>query len=486
MPQRGQLFSVQFSVTMRSPRGYHIYMVRGYELCSPCSTGCFPCSNSGCTRRSVPGNDGRCDHCMGRGLRVGQKFCNVPVNTPCMYAAKGCSNAASLLVSTGIYVCSSCHRSGVPCTNASVGCLGCVPAKTAQLGAVCRFCLKRGPPCRGPRREGCVNPSSKAGVLYPRHQVPNNSSMCTHCKPARCSHVGCRASVQASSWTLKLCRRHAAIQPSEGSAGLARNIFKFAHCQSARRQKNAKCHIRWCSQLGGILQRSSGAKVAVCSAHRRWFQEKRHSRFAGFRHGYGAARSALDDYEFGRMRSTSLSNDGTFVHACPHCHALYFKGEATSAGKFRLCCKGGALRHLPLLPPAPTFLAQLLTGFIANDYQLPHPPHSLAAILTNEPLQGEAKQLAANFQQHIRRYNSALGFASFTDSHASPPAAPSCCECFGNGYLVHIARSTCLHITRTRISYSWHLVSEPRKKSFILPAVSLGSSRRMRHSCFVL
>ena len=73
-----------------------------------------------------------------------------------------------------------------------------------------------------------------------------------------------------------------------------------------------------------------------------------------------------------------------------------------------MCCKGGALRFLPLLPPAPKVLAELLTGFVADDYQLEHPPHTLAACLTSERVSGDLKVCSDHFQQHIRRYNSAI------------------------------------------------------------------------------
>eukprot|EP00973_Karenia_brevis_P037314 5144077-Karenia_brevis.AAC.1 len=73
---------------------------------------------------------------------------------------------------------------------------------------------------------------------------------------------------------------------------------------------------------------------------------------------------------------------------CQRCRALHFECERSRNG-FNLCCRGGKLKDVPRLPPAPEPLAGLLRS------QTPS---------------------ADAFKQNIRRYNAALAFASFADA----------------------------------------------------------------------
>ena len=285
---------------------------------------------------------------------------------------------------------------------------------------VCHTCLRRGPPCLGPAGLGCKHPRMKNGTRYTRRQMINNSSMCSLCHPARCSVSGCNSAVHSSSWASRLCRRHAsAARPTAlARSSLAPSHLKFARCNISRKTAmlSSKCHIRWCTSVATSNKMHRGKNIALCSAHRRWFGTQRSSSLQCIRHGVNAARCSLEEYEFGHMRATALSDDGCFQHACTYCSALYFDCEANgSSRQFNACCKGGSLRFLPRLPPAAAFVAQLLTGYVAEPHQLSDHPHTLASILTTERLSGKAKRSPEHFQQHIRRYNAAMSFASFSD-----------------------------------------------------------------------
>ena len=64
--------------------------------------------------------------------------------------------------------------------------------------------------------------------------------------------------------------------------------------------------------------------------------------------------------------------------------------------RFSTCCRHGALKDVPVLPPAPTPLAQLIGA-----------------------MGGHAK--STDFHRDIRAYNGSLAFASFSDSRARGP-----------------------------------------------------------------
>lgn len=173
------------------------------------------------------------------------------------------------------------------------------------------------------------------------------------------------------------------------------------------------------------LKLDSGVTIAACSVHRKWYQKKRASTLHGYRCGYGAGRRQLDEYVFGNLLPVKLSPTGHFEHSCTHCHALFFSAEgnrrkkASGGWSTSTCCSNGRLRHLPLLPPAPATLAALLSGFVADDSPLPWHPFTSAGMLTGARLSGIELRQSNDLKQHVRSYNSALGFASFTDSLAS-------------------------------------------------------------------
>ena len=77
------------------------------------------------------------------------------------------------------------------------------------------------------------------------------------------------------------------------------------------------------------------------------------------------------------------------------------------------------MKHIPLLPPAPAILASLLSGHEAEDIPLAWPPHTSAGLASCTVLVGRHKAASVAFKQSIRCYNSALGFASFSDSHSA-------------------------------------------------------------------
>ena len=76
---------------------------------------------------------------------------------------------------------------------------------------------------------------------------------------------------------------------------------------------------------------------------------------------------------------------------CPRCSACYFPCEKTSS-EFWMCCRGGKLNGIPVLPPAPEPFAKLLKGTGAR---------------------------ARAFKDDVRRYNAALAFGSFNDARGN-------------------------------------------------------------------
>lgn len=76
---------------------------------------------------------------------------------------------------------------------------------------------------------------------------------------------------------------------------------------------------------------------------------------------------------------------GKMEHKCQDCGALHFLKEKNARGKYSSCCAGGNVR-LPPLSPYPVRFKNLLEGDTAE---------------------------AKNFRANIRKYNSAMAFASF-------------------------------------------------------------------------
>ena len=168
------------------------------------------------------------------------------------------------------------------------------------------------------------------------------------------------------------------------------------------------------------------------------------------RKGYlAAAAASVDDYISGRAPFALLSTNGVLDRTCTFWAVLYFKAEAVSASRgsvarrvFTRCCQRGAHASIPSLLDLPPLLASLLTG--QNDIALESVHGCLQGKLKTWP------QLARHFQENIRAYNCALGFAAYTDaqsghydtrtslSTASPTAPP-----------VYVLHGHAYHVTGT-------------------------------------
>ena len=191
------------------------------------------------------------------------------------------------------------------------------------------------------------------------------------------------------------------------------------------------------------------APVYVCKTHQRWFGPKDSSSGRGFRSGYLAAAETIDNYVCGSVPMARLSDSGAFTHSCIFCGALYFQSEAirvptgsVSKEIFTRCCKKGAHAALPLLPDAPELLACLLTG---------KRPRSDST--ERELLRGSLKtwpQLARHFQDNIRAYNCALGFAAYTDTHTTSTDTSSCLpSTSASAPPVYVLHGRVYHVTGT-------------------------------------
>ena len=370
----------------------------------------------------VPGNGGQCDHCLRNSLVTSNSDRFLVAPSTCSLKREGCDGSAYIRVPGIGVVCKPCHRTGAACHNAAIGCKGRIPFTRAGESTLCRLCVRHGLPCQGPDGMGCKHPVRRNSASMPRRQQSGNDNMCINCNPAKCSFEGCSSRVDTHSWTQRLCRRHATLKKRDGLQ-LKTQLHSFAS-RTFRRSStplgNKTCHIRWCTAEARHVELSHGSPVNLCARHRRWFRPQSLASGHGARTGYAAGRYSLDDYVHGQVRAFRLSDTGRFSASCSHCNALYFAAEANGPRKiFTSCCRNGALRSLPCLPPAPTLLAQLLTGFTADDHALPCHPFTSAGLLTSERLVGKEKSLSAHFCQHIRRYNAAIGFASFTDTMVS-------------------------------------------------------------------
>mgnify|MGYP003327103258 FL=1 len=118
------------------------------------------------------------------------------------------------------------------------------------------------------------------------------------------------------------------------------------------------------------------------------------------------------------MPSSKLSSDGTFQDFCSACGALYFLAECNGKSPFPFtrCCRCGSLADIPLLPPAPPLLAELLTQLKVEPYRLQEAPYSLIGRIMANRVPSDNKAQCQHFQEHIRSYNAALGFASYCDN----------------------------------------------------------------------
>lgn len=130
------------------------------------------------------------------------------------------------------------------------------------------------------------------------------------------------------------------------------------------------------------------SRGAYCKVHARWHAVQNRRTGLGYRVGYLAGKSKLEDFHSSSVLPHSLCVGAVLKKRCRYCRALYFGCESSRAG-FGLCCRSGKLKHVPVLPHAPAPLANLLSG------KARHSEH---------------------FKQNIRRYNAALAFASFNDA----------------------------------------------------------------------
>ena len=210
--------------------------------------------------------------------------------------------------------------------------------------------------------------------------------------------------VASSEFTAKLYQATAGAAASpvvrrriRGKTSVAKLGLAFAtEAKPASARGRRKCGVEWCDNRAQV--RLGGAAAdAYCKQHVRWFGRQAAASGAGYRVGYFAARARLEDFASSRVWVPVYGKKGVMDQRCPHCGALFFKGE-WGTQSFGLCCRSGKLKHLPKLPKAPAPLSDLYAGL------------------------GDA---AEHFKQNVRRYNAALAFASFNDSRGAGTERPA-------------------------------------------------------------
>ena len=214
------------------------------------------------------------------------------------------------------------------------------------------------------------------------------------------------------------------------------------------------CCIEWCQARGQAVVPGYDPPVAACKLHSKWLAVPVPGTSIGYRKGLFVARCKLDDHLFGHMRPSMLSQTGAFEHQCNYCNAYHFDTECVR-GKpgepsdvFAKCCNHGDLRDIPYLPPAPAALAMLLTGRAYQDVQYPRHPFSLAGRCIDGKLQGIAMRQHKHFESEARRYNTAMGSASFCDNFANSDHTPHPATNF-RGPPVYILKGRVYHTVGT-------------------------------------
>lgn len=183
----------------------------------------------------------------------------------------------------------------------------------------------------------------------------------------------------------------------------------------------AKCAIEWCDKRARTAVAGTEPPITACKKHAVWLAASVPGTKIGYRLGHFAARCKLEDYVFGRMPQTLMSSDGRFELRCAYCRALRFASERVKGTRdedrwvFAKCCNHGKLRDIPCLPPAPTELAALLSGKCVREARYPYHPFSKVGIITSGRMPLAEFQLHKHFTVEVRRYNTALGFASYCD-----------------------------------------------------------------------
>ena len=394
-------------------------------MCWHCSTGSLPCEVEGCGRRVADAVEARCEECISgslRRLRLPKKV----ASQPCKYASRSCNGTVP--AGGADAVCGVCRRNGPPCTGAPWGCRH--RCRKALSSRCCPLCARKGLPCRGKDKRGCLHRIKSARVDLPRRAAPHNKDLCVMCRPKHCCADACLARVSPHYWRDRFCRKHGRDagckirRPYQTNGQMLTKRFRKVIGQESQRYQ--RCSIEWCAQAARVHVRKTTGQLPACKLHASWLTDQRTGTSRGLRKGRFAARCALADAVFGDMPSADLSPTGDFEYQCETCCAWYFSAESVpcpSGGKQRVfsrCCQHGRLADVPLLPPAPPQLAELLTVRVAEQRTLAWHPFSQVGSLGELAPSASRKRRHRTFADNIRRYNSAMAFASFCDHMASP------------------------------------------------------------------
>lgn len=70
--------------------------VDGHPLSSLCASHCLPCSTDGCTRRTTPGTNGKCNICLGIAFRPPRPRLSPASGASCAFSIVVCPNSGTL------------------------------------------------------------------------------------------------------------------------------------------------------------------------------------------------------------------------------------------------------------------------------------------------------------------------------------------------------------------------------------------------------
>ena len=249
--------------------------------------------------------------------------------------------------------------------------------------------------------------------------------------------------------------RHVHLQKRKSPIHAGQSVASSAPVSSlpgdVEGRRYTKCAIEWCESRAQAKVADVEASVIACKKHATWLATPVPGTKVGFRTGRFAARCKLEDHAYGHMGPASLSPDGTFEHRCLYCRALHFYCEQTRGQKdeprwlFSKCCNHGRLRDIPCLPPAPPQLATLLAGRSVQTVRYPYHPFSKVGQITQARMSMAEFRSHKHFAPEIRRYNTALGFASYCDhiEKSSPLLTGS------RGQPVYILKGRAYHMVGT-------------------------------------
>ncbi len=386
------------------------HIVRESTVCIKCATGCTPCPGDKCKRR-LPGDGGvLCNTCLRKavpsviehGRAPGTARKRLPTNPPAQTASTKRPRTSRRRLSLPV------------CVAAPLGCSGHVLKASGQY---CKGCLAKGPPCKGPASTGC---SHLIHGRHPRRAMPGNDGMCYRCAPQPCKIVGCRKPVHRAFEKAGFCRKH-----GRDSRGFKRrfretdaaNLTRLPDqdeqelTNAKRFQRRSTCIVRWCNDRARIrIQLPDSDRILrTCHLHASWYCLHDATTGQGFRSGRWSAKLCLDDYVCGHAEVSALSPDGLFDHACDWCGALHFSSEMVHARgvagqrAHTRCCRHGIFADIPVPTPAPTCLAELLSGHSATAALLQTTPFSEVGLL-GSPLTGRAKQASKRFTSLQHRF----------------------------------------------------------------------------------